>query len=209
MISMLSITPPYSIQVTGADSIAAMLSVNCTLTSLNLGWNSIRMASAVTVAESLRNNHTLRSLGLAYNSFSDFASQVTFRGSYAGVVFLLGSERPNCDKAVPYYHARYLLKYSTPHALATHHSRTPIASNQRLCCMQAFYIVALLTVTPRVVFRPQTLAVALSQNDTLTSLDLSYNSVSPAAAIVLAFALKVWYARLHRRNIILEHPFLH
>ncbi|CAM9229407.1 unnamed protein product [Laminaria digitata] len=63
-------------KVTGADSIAAMLSVNCTLTSLNLGWNSIRMASAVTVAESLRDNHTLLSLGLAYNSFSDYASQI-------------------------------------------------------------------------------------------------------------------------------------
>lgn len=55
-----------------------MLSVNCTLTSLNLGWNSLRMASAVTVADSLRDNHTLVSLGLAYNSFSDFATQVNF-----------------------------------------------------------------------------------------------------------------------------------
>ena len=53
-----------------------MLSVNSTLTSLDLGWNSIRMASAVTVAESLRDNRTLLSLGLAYNSFSDYASQV-------------------------------------------------------------------------------------------------------------------------------------
>lgn len=38
------------------------------------------------------------------------------------------------------------------------------------------------------------LAVALSQNDTLTGLDLSYNSVTPAAAMVLAFALKVCIA---------------
>lgn len=37
----------------------------------------------------------------------------------------------------------------------------------------------------------QRLAVALIENNTLTSLDLSYNSVTPAAAMVLAFALKV------------------
>lgn len=35
------------------------------------------------------------------------------------------------------------------------------------------------------------LAVSLFENDTLTSLDLSYNSVTPSAALVLAFALKV------------------
>lgn len=64
------------VQKTGAKSVAAMLSANCTLTSLNLGWNSLRMDSAVTVAQSLRHNHTLTSLGLAYNRFSDYASQV-------------------------------------------------------------------------------------------------------------------------------------
>lgn len=35
------------------------------------------------------------------------------------------------------------------------------------------------------------LAVSLFENDTLTSLDLSYNSVTPSAALVFAFALKV------------------
>lgn len=35
------------------------------------------------------------------------------------------------------------------------------------------------------------LAVALFENDTLTHLDLSYNSVTPSAALVFAFALKV------------------
>eukprot|EP00752_Nemacystus_decipiens_P009587 g8565.t2 len=63
-------------KVTGAESVAAMLSANCTLTSLNLAWNSLRKDSAVTVAESLRYNHTLTTLGLAYNRFSDHASQV-------------------------------------------------------------------------------------------------------------------------------------
>lgn len=37
----------------------------------------------------------------------------------------------------------------------------------------------------------QILGAALCENDTLTSLDLSYNSVTPAAAMVLGFALKV------------------
>lgn len=63
-------------QVTGAESVAAMLSANCTLMSLNLAWNSLRKDSAVTVAESLRYNRTLTSLGLAHNRFSDHASQV-------------------------------------------------------------------------------------------------------------------------------------
>lgn len=35
------------------------------------------------------------------------------------------------------------------------------------------------------------LAVSLFENDTLTHLDLSYNSVTPSAALVFAFALKV------------------
>lgn len=40
------------------------------------------------------------------------------------------------------------------------------------------------------------LAAALCENDTLTRLDLSYNSVTPAAAMVLAFSLKVeWGGR--------------
>lgn len=152
MISMISITPPYSIQVTGADSIAAMLSVNCTLTSLNLGWNSIRMASAVTVAESLRNNHTLRTLGLAYNSFSDFASQVIFRDS--GVVRSLGSEMPNCKAPVPYYHARYLLKYSNPKALATHPSRVPIACTHAYVACRPSILSRVFPMIPRAVIRP-------------------------------------------------------
>ncbi|CAM9363404.1 unnamed protein product [Pylaiella littoralis] len=65
-----------TMKVTGAESVAAMLSTNRTLTNLNLGWNSLRMESAVTVAQSLRHNHTLQTLGLAYNSFSGYASQI-------------------------------------------------------------------------------------------------------------------------------------
>lgn len=65
-----------STQVIGGKSVAAMLSVNNTLTNLNLGWNSIRMASAVVVANSLRSNHALLTLGLAHNSFGDYPSQV-------------------------------------------------------------------------------------------------------------------------------------
>lgn len=38
---------------------------------------------------------------------------------------------------------------------------------------------------------PKVLAVSLFENDTLTHLDLSYNSVTPSAALVFAFALKV------------------
>lgn len=49
----------------------------------------------------------------------------------------------------------------------------------------------------------QRLAVALIENDTLTSLDLSYNSVTPAAAMVLAFALKVGGCSV---IIALQHP---
>lgn len=41
------------------------------------------------------------------------------------------------------------------------------------------------------------LAVSLFENDTLTHLDLSYNSVTPSAALVFAFALKV---RTHRKD---------
>jgi len=63
-------------QVTGAESVGIMLKTNNTLTSLNLGWNSLRMDSAVHVALSLRHNSSLQTLGLAYNSFSDHASQV-------------------------------------------------------------------------------------------------------------------------------------
>lgn len=63
-------------QVTGAESIAAMLVTTSTLRSLDLSWNSLRMDSAVAVAQSLRHNHSLESLRLGYNSFSDFASQV-------------------------------------------------------------------------------------------------------------------------------------
>lgn len=37
----------------------------------------------------------------------------------------------------------------------------------------------------------QILASALCENDTLSSLDLSYNAITQAAAMVLAFALKV------------------
>lgn len=74
------------VQVTGAESVAAMLSTNCTLTSLNLGWNSLRMDSAVTVAESLRHNHCLTTLGLAYNRFSENASQVRRVGTLSEAV---------------------------------------------------------------------------------------------------------------------------
>lgn len=93
------------------------------------------MASAVTVAESLRDNHTLLSLGLAYNSFSDYASQVMSPGPYADVVFLLGKAMPNCEFTVPYYHARYLVKRSTPHALTTRPSRVLLLVSSGNACL--------------------------------------------------------------------------
>ncbi|CAM9323480.1 unnamed protein product [Ectocarpus fasciculatus] len=62
--------------VTSAGAIADMLSMNCTLTSLNLGWNFLRGDSAVTVAQSLQYNRSLQSLSLRHNSFSDYASQI-------------------------------------------------------------------------------------------------------------------------------------
>ncbi|CAN0520347.1 unnamed protein product, partial [Ectocarpus sp. 12 AP-2014] len=62
--------------VTSAGAIADMLSRNCTLTSLNLGWNFLRGDSAVTVAQSLQHNRSLQSLSLRHNSFSDHASQI-------------------------------------------------------------------------------------------------------------------------------------
>lgn len=58
------------------------MSKNCTLISLNLGWNSIRKDSAVAVANSLKSNHTLQSLNLAYNSFGDYPTQVRFPSSH-------------------------------------------------------------------------------------------------------------------------------
>lgn len=78
-------------QVTGGESVGAMLSVNLTLTSLNLGWNSLRKASAVAVANALQDNHTLLSLNLAYNAFSDFASQVIVYLSLLSFAMLLYS----------------------------------------------------------------------------------------------------------------------
>ncbi|CAN0235556.1 unnamed protein product, partial [Ectocarpus sp. 8 AP-2014] len=65
-----------TMKVTSAGAIADMLSRNCTLTSLNLGWNFLRGDSAVTVAQSLQHNRSLQSLSLRHNSFSDHASQM-------------------------------------------------------------------------------------------------------------------------------------
>lgn len=59
---------------------------------------------------------------------------------------------------------------------------------------------------PSGVVNRQKLAVALSQNSTLTSLDLSYNSVTPAAAMVLAYALKVRAFDIGRHQPCTEKP---
>ena len=60
---------------TGGEVIAEMLSVNTTLTELDVSWNSIRGDSALQVAECLESNPTIKVLILAHNAFGDEPSQ--------------------------------------------------------------------------------------------------------------------------------------
>ncbi|KAG5175366.1 hypothetical protein JKP88DRAFT_351489 [Tribonema minus] len=55
---------------TGGEAVAAMLSVNATLTSLDLSWNGIRGQSAVTLGRALARNGALRVLLLAHNGLN-------------------------------------------------------------------------------------------------------------------------------------------
>ena len=60
---------------TGGEMIAEMLSVNTTLTELDVSWNSIRGDSALQVAQSLEANGTIKILILSHNAFGDEPSQ--------------------------------------------------------------------------------------------------------------------------------------
>jgi hypothetical protein len=60
---------------TGGEMIAEMLSVNKTLTELDVSWNSIRGDSALQVAECLEENEVIKVLILSHNAFGDEPSQ--------------------------------------------------------------------------------------------------------------------------------------
>ena len=61
--------------LTGGEAIAEMLTVNNTLTKLDLSWNLLRMNSAVDIGQSLSSNTGLRELNLAYNAFGNAGAQ--------------------------------------------------------------------------------------------------------------------------------------
>ena len=61
--------------LTGGEAIADMLTVNSTLTELDVSWNSIRGDSAMELAECLEDNNTLVTLILSHNAFGDHPSQ--------------------------------------------------------------------------------------------------------------------------------------
>lgn len=60
----------------GGKAIAEFIaSTDCRLSSLKLGWNSIKMASSVDIAKALSLNHTLMYLDLSYNGLSQLAGE--------------------------------------------------------------------------------------------------------------------------------------
>lgn len=61
--------------VLAGDGIGKMLLKNKTLTSLDLSWNSLRLAGASTIGRALKKNETLRSLFLQFNTFGDQGTQ--------------------------------------------------------------------------------------------------------------------------------------
>lgn len=62
--------------ITGGEALGRMLLSNCTLKSLDVSWNAIRLSSAESLANSLSSNKTLTKLNLAYNTFGDMGTQV-------------------------------------------------------------------------------------------------------------------------------------
>lgn len=60
--------------------------INITLSTLDLSWNSVRMASGVALGQSLAHNSALMELKLAHNSIADAGTQAV--RSYFFLVFL-------------------------------------------------------------------------------------------------------------------------
>ncbi|OWZ13127.1 hypothetical protein PHMEG_00013605 [Phytophthora megakarya] len=60
---------------TGGEAIATMISINSTLTSLDLSWNYLRLSGAVEIGRALAFNSGLRELNLAYNAFGNAGAQ--------------------------------------------------------------------------------------------------------------------------------------
>ncbi|GLD96601.1 hypothetical protein PINS_up005284 [Pythium insidiosum] len=61
--------------VTGGEALATMLSINSTLTSLDLSWNYLRLGGAIEIGKALAFNNGLRELNLAYNAFGNAGAQ--------------------------------------------------------------------------------------------------------------------------------------
>ncbi len=59
----------------GGDGLAKLLTLNNTITSLDLQYNQLRLTGAVALGKSLRDNKSLKILKLAYNSFGDVGTQ--------------------------------------------------------------------------------------------------------------------------------------
>ncbi|ETP55214.1 hypothetical protein F442_00213 [Phytophthora nicotianae P10297] len=60
---------------TGGEALATMISINSTLTSLDLSWNYLRLAGAIEIGKALAYNSGLRELNLAYNAFGNAGAQ--------------------------------------------------------------------------------------------------------------------------------------
>lgn len=61
--------------VTGGEALATMLSINYTLTFLDLSWNYLRLGGAVELGKALAFNSGLRELNLSYNAFGNAGAQ--------------------------------------------------------------------------------------------------------------------------------------
>lgn len=61
--------------ITGGEALATMLSINYTLTFLDLSWNYLRLGGAVELGKALAFNSGLRELNLSYNAFGDVGAQ--------------------------------------------------------------------------------------------------------------------------------------
>ncbi|RLN95075.1 hypothetical protein BBJ28_00012329 [Nothophytophthora sp. Chile5] len=61
--------------ITGGEALATMISINHTLTALDLSWNYLRLAGAVEIGRALAFNSGLCELNLAYNAFGNAGAQ--------------------------------------------------------------------------------------------------------------------------------------